>query len=116
MNIDTLNRYTGAIDALCLEAAHSDNEYDLSVMLALLGEAEWGAESILGYNLTLAGEVDHWTNSCWEDSRTGHWLPRLEAVTKSVESFDQQVAIALALHRGRWYLGRVRLFGAAEYA
>lgn len=112
MNTDTLDRYTSAIDSLCIEAAHSDDQNDESVMRVLLDIAIWDAERVLGYGHELAGEVDHWCNSCWEDSRAEYWYPKLQPILKSAESFDEKVALGLALHRGAWYLERVRQFGA----
>lgn len=112
MNIETLSRYTKAIDALCFEAAHSSNKYDISVLLALLASAIWTAERQLGYDHELAGEIN---GDCWEDSRVGYWLPKLDALTKPTNSFDEQVALALALHRGEWYLKRVEIYGAEKF-
>lgn len=115
MDTDTVSRYTTAIDALCIEAAHSDQKHDEEVMRVLLDIAVWDAERALGYDYELAGEVDHWCNSCWEDSRVEYWQPRLEPILKSAETFNEKVALGLALHRGSWYLDRVRKFGPNQY-
>ena len=41
---ETLSRFTSAFDAIATEAAHSDNKYDVSVMLALLESVVRNAE------------------------------------------------------------------------
>ena len=112
MNSDALSRYTSAIDALCVEAAHSTNEYDLPVMLALLRSAIWEAERNLGYDHELAGEVN---GDCCEDSQIEYWLPKLATLTESAGTFDEKVCLALALHRGEWYLQRVKQYGAEVF-
>ena len=112
MDAELLGRYTEAIDALCFEAAHSTNQYDLPVMLALLSSAIWEAERNLGYDHELAGEVN---GDCCEDSQIEYWLPKLATFTKSAGTFDEKVALALALHRGEWYLQRVERYGAEVF-
>ena len=109
MDAETLARYTGPIDALCIEAAHSNNEFDVPVVLAILAIFEREAEGGLGYDHTLAGEVN---GDCMEDSRIGYWYPKFNPIVSSTTTFDEKVALALALHRGAWYLRRVEVFGA----
>ena len=111
MDADLLGRYTKTIDALCIEAAHSSNEHDIGVMLAILGMSVWSAERDLGYDHELAGEV---SGDCWEDSRCEYWYPKLKRIVESAGTFDEKIALALALHRGEWYLRRVERYGAEQ--
>ena len=112
MDAELLGRYTRTIDALCIEAAHSSNEHDLGVMLAILGMSVWSVERALGYDHELSGEVG---GDCWEDSRCEYWYPKLKRIVESAGTFDEKVALALALHRGEWYLRRVERYGAEVF-
>ena len=112
MEADTLARYTGPIDALCLEAAHSNNEYDIPVVLAILAIFEGSAESSLGYDHTLSGEAN---GECIEDSRVDYWYPKFSSIAYSGVTFDEKVALTLALHRGAWYLRRVKIYGSKVF-
>ncbi len=110
---ETLSKFTSAFDAIAAEAAHSDNKYDVSVMLVLLEGVVSSAEAAIGYSHLLAGEVRA-CGDCWEDSRTDYWIPKLELLSEA-ETFEEKVSRCLAAHRAVWYLQRVERYGAEEF-
>lgn len=112
MNKELLARFTGPIDEMCIEAAHSGNEHDVPCVSRMLDGPAWSAERDLGYDHELAGEVN---GDCWEDSRLDYWYPKFMALVPPAETFEEKVALALALHRGCWYLERVTIYGAEKF-
>lgn len=107
--------FSERIDAITNAAIESDNKYDLPCLNYVVEVAVFNAESALGYGYDLEGEVDAWTHGCVEDPRLGHWDEQIRATCEMAFSYEQHIALALALHRAQWLLERVRKFGPKRY-